>query len=456
VGVSIHPDYFNRTAKIFADSGEAASLAEAEQMLSSFVLQVLAGRCLRGNLSRQAALLTVVNAAGRAFEGGVLVQLLEDPELEVGWARGRKLSDALRRYGALVVDHLVGDYPTICVGEAEMAAVQGRPVLRATFDGWAAGVVEGAETPLQERGSFVPTGIAAGAISVAEAFEFRRGNVFAGRRSQGVSLWRPEVGWLADEARGPLEVRFAPSRWWLVGLGHLGQGYLWSIGMLPYASPAEVSLLLQDDDHVTKANESTGLLLGPGLIGQRKTRVLAKLLESRGFTTTITERRMQPGQGPIAGEPLLALIGVDNSEARSMLSEAGFEFVVDAGLGGGPVHYLDMQVHTFPSARRSTEVAAWQQPRSYDLSLLSRPAYSRAAADSADQCGTVDLAGRSVAAAFVGATAGALVVAEATRALMGAHRYGVIDSSLRDLGATRVADTKTLADLANTGFAGLA
>lgn len=140
---------------------------------------------------------------------------------------------------------------------------------------------------------------------------------------------------------------------------------------------------------------------------------------------------------------------------RLTLSEAGFKFVVDAGLGGGPVHYLDMQVHTFPSARRSSEIAAWQQPRSFDKSLLTLPAYSRATDETADQCGTIEVAGRSVAAAFVGATTGALVVAEAIRALMGAHRYSVVDSSLRNLGATRAVETEVFAGVANTGFARL-
>jgi hypothetical protein len=50
-----------------------------------------------------------------------------------------------------------------------------------------------------------------------------------------------------------------------------------------------------------------------------------------------------------------------------------------------------------------------------------------------DQCGVVEVAGRAVAAAFVGATAGALVVAEAFRLVLGDHRYAVIDANLRDL-----------------------
>ena len=453
--MSVDPDSLSRTAKILLDSGDARSIEEAHATLESFVLQVYVGRGIAGNRSRQAALLTVVNAAARAFEGGVFVHVLEDATVDVGWYCGKTLVDAVRRCGGILVVALGDEHPTICVGEPS-SDVRGRPILRATFDGWTGGVVEGAETPLAERDTFVPAGIAAAGIAVAEAFEFRRGkNIYAGRRSQGLSLWKPDAAWLSAAALGPGDVSIAPSSWWIVGLGHLGQGYLWSIGMLPYAMSSDVRLMLQDDDFITKANESTGLLLESGWKGRRKTRVLADVLEAQGFNTTITERRLQLGHGPTGDEPRLALIGVDNPETRLRLSDADFEFVVDAGLGGGPVHYLAMQLHTFPSGRASDEITAWKQTRSRDESLLALPAYQRMTETTGDECGTIEVAGRSVAAAFVGATAGALVIAEATRALLGAHRYSVIDASLNDLGGVRAAEAVDAPVIANTGFARL-
>lgn len=76
------------------------------------------------------------------------------------------------------------------------------------------------------------------------------------------------------------------------------------------------------------------------------------------------------------------------------------------------------------------------------------------AEESGDQCGSVEVAGRAVAAAFVGATASALVMAEATRYLLGEGRYSVIDASLRDL--TRMDAVKALDPPAgNPGFARL-
>jgi hypothetical protein len=432
----IDADSFSRTAKLFADSG-APTFADAEAILDSYRLQVQVGD-VDGSIAHQATVLTIVNSAVRAFRGGVEVVLARDCDLATGWYRGETLSSAVVALGGRIVGNLSSDHPTLCVGDPACAP-KGAVVLRAVVSGWRAAVIEGSASPVDEGGAVVLAGVAAGGIAVAEAFEWRRGsNLFAGRRSNGVSLWRPDLPWQTGEATGPSDVTYAPNGWWLVGLGHLGQGYLWSIGMLPYADPSAVHLLLQDDDHITVANESTGLLLSPGsatdLTRTLKTRHLAALLEERGFQTTITERRLAPGDGPRGDEPALALIGVDNPDTRRALSSTkGFELIVDAGLGGGASEYLDMSIHAFPASRVSTEIRSWQGAAETRAAAVGQPAYADRIARTRDECGTVEIAGRAVAASFVGATAGALVVTEAVRALRGEHRHEVVTATLRDL-----------------------
>jgi hypothetical protein len=453
--MSIDPDAVHRTAKILLDADEEDSIAAAEAELGRYVLQIDVGPGISGNASRQALVLTAVNAGARAFLGGVRVRLAEDSVVEIGWDVGRPLSEAVQRHGGVIVTTLTEDAPTVCVGEAT-PGVRGGPLLRATFDGWSAGVVEGAQSVLAERSWFVPAGVAAGGIAVAEAFQARRGDPRAGRRRQGISLWRPELDWEGADAVGPQDCSIAPSRLWLIGLGHLGQGYLWSLGLLPYADPEEVTLLLQDDDRITEANQSTGLLTPTGWGRRRKVRALAEILEHRGFTTALSERRFQPGQGPLGDEPTLALVGVDNPETRRYLSDAGFEAVIDAGLGAGPAHYLDLQTHTFPADRRSDQIPAWRDRRlATGAHLMALPAYQRMAAESGDRCGTLEVAGRAVAAAFVGATAGALVIAEATRYIIAGPRYGVIDASLSDLSHTQAIEAPNPPPPGNPGFARL-
>lgn len=452
-------DSFSRTAKIFADSGEAETLADADAILDSYRLQVTVGD-VADNVAHQAAVLTIVNSAVRAFRGGVDVHLPTDVRLSTGWYAGVELSAAVVSLGAHVVGALSEDHPTICVGDP-LEAPSGAVVLRAVVRGWSAGVVEGWASPVEEDHPFVLSGIAAGGIAVAEAFEWRRGrNLLAGRRSNGISLWRPEAPWLGAEAEGPNDVTYAPSGWWLVGLGHLGQGYMWSIGMLPYADTSAVRLMLQDDDLVSAANESTGLLLAPGSTSRpgktRKTRLLAARLEERGFCTTITERRLAPGDGPRRGEPRLALVGVDNLDTRRALSSTnGFELIIDGGLGGGPIEYLDVSIHAFPASRLSTEIRSWNAASIPTAPGVELPAYAERTVRTGDECGTVEIAGRSVAASFVGATTGALVVAEAIRSLRGEHRHEVLTTSLRDLDTTAVVSADPPA-MGSVGYTGLA
>jgi hypothetical protein len=83
--------------------------------------------------------------------------------------------------------------------------------------------------------------------------------------------------------------------------------------------------------------------------------------------------------------------------------------------------------------------------------LLDIPAYRDRDPDG-DECGTVEIAKRSVAASFVGATAGAMVIAEAVRALRHEHRYEVIDGSLRGLEGIRAVAIDGARPIDNTGF----
>ena len=79
------------------------------------------------------------------------------------------------------------------------------------------------------------------------------------------------------------ELSLLPARLWLIGLGHLGQAYLWALGLLPFARPQDLRLVLQDIDIITPSTESTSVLSNAALIGQKKTRVMAAWAERRGF-----------------------------------------------------------------------------------------------------------------------------------------------------------------------------
>ena len=429
---TIIPDRLNRLVKLAMDTGEAESIEDAEKLFMGYRLGVSVGGDVGHSQTHQAALLTIVNSARRSLLGGIEVEGIADMKLLVPVPAYHSLEDAVAGLGGRVVQSVSPDAPLVVVGNA--SAKNRHPfAIRTTFDGWAAGILpltcDGMR--LRERQEFTPAGVLAGALAVTEAFQFLRGNQpAAGRREVGLSLWCPEKQWWDSTASGPVIERL-PAALWLIGLGNLGQAYLWTLGMLPYAAPSKVQLVLQDCDTLAPSNDSTSLLTNRELIGIRKTRAMADWAEQRGFKTTIVERRFNADFRVDNDEPALALCGVDNALARSALEDVGFAKVIEAGLGGGTSDFLGFRTHVFPGVRRARDV--WKQAHANRDIRIDLPAYKKLAAAGLDRCGLTQLAGRTVGAPFVGATTAAIVVGEAIRTVNGAHSYDLVDGHLRDL-----------------------
>lgn len=454
---AISPDTLHRTLKLELDDGRAATFAEAERIAKRYVLGIDAGAAVARSETHQAALLTAVNAGARAFPGGVSVRLAEDAPAISPWAEGDLLSAAVGRFGGAIAERLRPGAPTLLIG-ADAAAPETDIALYATWQGWVGGVTDDPRNRLPETDGFPLAGAFAGALGVSEAFQRARGHVSAGRRAAGLSLWRPDIDWRAEDARGP-RCDYLPDRLWLVGLGHLGQAYSWMLGLLPYERSADVSIVLQDYDRVEEANRSTGMLSDAAAIGRRKTRVVAERLERLGFGTAVTERAFDGATRRAADEPGVALAGLDSPAPRRLLDAAGFGLVVDAGLGGRTHNYLDVLVHAFPSGIKATD--AWPAAPPPPPLPVERPAYrelARQLAETTDrtdgeiECGVIDLAGRSVGAAFVGCAAAALVVSEVLRTLAGGPRYQVLGWTLRSPRALQAAANERASTPPNPGF----
>lgn len=436
-------DRVHRTAKLLIDAGKATDPDDARRYLERLVLQVAVGPDVGRDPAAQAALATVVNAGHRAYLGGVHVQLDDDPTLSTGWTAGMMASETVARFGGKVVDHLTADRPTLALGNPRESV--GEPVLHLTWCDWSGGVVESADSVLNGP-AITPAGVAAGALGVSEIFQQQLGAVVPGRRDVGVSLWRPDLNWRAADAVGPA-LQYLPARLWLLGLGHLGQAYAWTLGLLPYATPHEVELGLVDFDHVIDGNTATQLLVCDDDVQRRKTRVIAGALEVLGFRTRLVERAFDEHFHPVVhpvparNEPTIALAGFDKLEPRRQLGRAGFTRVVDAGLGAGPVEYLDMVLHTFPAPEcPATAFAQDPQPAgalpdAYETEIARQAASG--VAEAAARCGMLDVAGVTVGAAFVGAFASTLVVADLLRLLHGGREFSVIATDLRDPSGTQ-------------------
>ncbi len=455
----IQSDNLHRLAKLVMDTGEAASPEEVAGILGSYQVGIQVDSDVMASPAYQAALLTAVNTGRRAFLGGVWVAGDLDIPLRIPWMGCTTLRQAVSDLQGRITGAPEPHIPTIYFS-GRAARDHGRSfAVRPVIHGWSGGVIPAYDDfGLSSATSFAPAGVLAGALAVSEAFQFLRGsNALSGHRATGLSLWSPHErhDWL-DADPGPA-LGALPSNLWLIGLGHLGQAFLWILGFLPYEATEPPHIVLQDVDDLAYANDSTSLLTHIGLVSARKTRAMAAWCEERGFKTAIIERSFAADFKVNDREPRLAVCGVDNLEARAALEQVGFNRILEAGLGKGTQEYLSFQIHSFPASRSAQSYWAKQVPNdSSPERLLQQPAYQSLEQNGMDRCGLVEIAGCSVGASFVGAVTSALAMAEILRLVHGENMDELIDGDLRssDILSKVVPNQRALAPF-NPGIVGL-
>ena len=194
-------------------------------------------------------------------------------------------------------------------------------------------------------------------------------------------------------------------------------------------------LLGERENFTAPSNLSTSLLTTEQIMRRRKTRAMADWAEARGFRTAIVEREFKDDFHVGDLEPAFALIGVDNALARQSIERVGFSRVIEAGLGKGPQEFLGFDMHTFPGSISAADT--WNDTGPSDADI-AHPAYRPLLEASGDRCGVLRLAGRSIAAPFVGAMAGAMVIAETLKLVSGWPRREVVSCHLGNLSARTV------------------
>jgi hypothetical protein len=423
-------DNLHRLVKEALDSGAAKSLVEADVMFRNFRVGFSIGEAEAADSHHQAALLTGIALARRVFLGGVRVSGPLCAPLSVPLPLGTTLGEAVAALGGLVGGENASD-PLITIGGPRQPHHSGFHI-RTAFAGWRGGILPVNAEIAPAAAPVMPLApMLSAALAVSEAFSFTRSqNRAFGRRSLGLSLWCPsaEVYWLDSPDNEP-ELSYLPSRLWLIGLGHLGQAYLWGLGLLPYPSPSMVSLVLQDIDIITPSTQSTSILTDASFVGQKKTRAMAAWAEQRGFCTVIHERLFGGDFQRQTNEPAVALCGIDNALGRRALDKVGFAMVVEAGIGRGYQDFRALRLHTLPGTRAADTI--WKATESEE-NLEQRPAYQKLLADGElDRCGVTLLAGKAVGAPFVGATAACLALSEILRVLHGGVAYQTIELDLQ-------------------------
>ncbi len=428
--MELNTDTFNRLSLGIIEK-DKCSPEEAVNKLESLQLNLICSDSLHTSLPLQAALLTAINTGKRAFLGGVNIQMPKGVICLLPWAGAKLLNDIVKELGGTIVESINKENFSLTFG---LTGTIDNNCMQVVCNNWQAGILtNGEETPFEQKGTIPTAGIFAGGLAVFLAFMKMSGiNIAICDSSTGLSLWRPDLHWLDSDAKGP-NVEFLPGKYWILGLGHLGQAYLWNIGLLPYPSQQSATILLQDDDKIVAANRSAGLLCEPDHTSLYKTRVCSSWLENRGFQTIITERRFDNYTKRTSEEPFIALCGFDTASSRLPLENAGFDLIVETGLGSSLSTFDIIALHTFPGASKTPQ-DLWG---SEDLTKpdINEIVYEILKDLHDEKCGIVPLtiSGKSLSASFVGACSGALVIAELLRGLHGGMRYDKIIFQLRDM-----------------------
>jgi len=413
---------FHRLTKVLLDSGEAATIEDAIRSFRNYGVRIVLGRSVADDPMAQVIALTAINSASRSFLGNVEVVASPNMPLLVRGFEGTSLGDFLNWLGIQgKPSEPQATWPTIVVGDSNLEHA-GNGVLHPWADGWRYGL---GQPHVKSAKFFPPAGVAAAGLAVSDAFSKLRGdNRYAGRRSVALSLCSASP--VENGRDEPSCITSVPSVW-LVGLGHLGQAYAWTLGFM---APHEGAVVFcQDVDRVTESTVSTSLLSTKADIRRSKARLTASWLEARGYETRLVERRFDEHQRGGPGEPRVACFGVDNASARRVIEGAGFRLVVDAGLGAGYRDFRAIRVRTFPGPSKAA--AIWANSDVHD-GIESAPAYKALLAAGADPCGVTTLATRAVGAPFVGCVAAAHTVAELIRNQLGFSTHSYLDLNLRD------------------------
>ena len=428
----------SRISKLFVDK-DSLPAKDGFRKRQQFKMMLVCGADVATSYMLQLSLITAAKIASRCFPGAVCIILSEHaqnaptllwPKLKdctsigallrqiVGPRNVRTDQNESQRSNLL----LFGDTPEI--GNA----------LRVTFDGWVAKTGPASQVArLQERPHCSLAAILAAALGISELFlSFAQISLEARRRPVALSLWRPDLDQSHADAIGPV-VEWLPADLWVLGLGHLGNAYLWALGTLPYENPNQVRVFLNDFDTVNEENIETSLLFGPAHLNRTKARTCAAWLEHLGFQTRLLERRFDETFRCQYGEPRLALCGFDSNSPRRNLGSADFKRVIESGLGGTSDNFDTLSIHALPNPRDVNELwpdlsQAEVEKRRVQQERVAREnkGYTQSGLD---ECGRFEFAGKSIAVPFVGTIAGCFVIAEALRLFHDGPAY--TDSKLR-------------------------
>lgn len=399
----------NRTIKLAMDEGRVGSYEEALALFSSFKLRIVVKPGFSATPEIEACVLTLLNTAPRTFLGGVeLVGPLKE-QCTKAWFAGETLGDVATKLGVSTTLDEMGDTPTIHTGGGE--AEPNTPFwlgITLQSNGF---TLSPDEAKVGSETCPIEVGIAAAGAALNEAFHHMyRKTPLAGQR---------EIHWELPCRPNPNPI----SSLWLIGLGHLGQAFLWALALKGnHTLPG--SIRLTDFDNISPSSMSTCLLVNKQDIGQKKVDVVAEKLKLLGVQVQRDYERLELDKAQeMLPKQDLGVVAVDNITLRRTLDRLSTKRTLEAGIGDGPEGFTRIQMHAFPSQRKARDIWSGEDPKSSKAIDISQPAYQALLKTSGDECGTTLVAGRSISTPFIGAFAGAILSALSTDPEIDTHAW---------------------------------
>ena len=383
----------NRTMKLAMDEGRVQSYQEAIELFRSFRIRLQIAPGFSSTPGVEAAVLTLLRTGPKTFLGGIDLVGPVGERCTLAWFAGKSLGEVAAECGVNVGADADVHLPTICVG-ASVAATDGFWLgLAVEADGFQLTPDVSRASP---AGGTVEAGVAGAGAALNQAF-------------QHIYRKAPQAGQREVTFRLPASDRLVSRRdTWVIGMGHLGQAYLWT-AMLKGRETYPTFVRLTDDDKVSESSLSTCLLINAADVGRKKVDAVAERLEALGVMVERDPARVDLDTGPITSAQPLCVVAVDNLALRKSLDRVRGAAVLEAGIGDGVDGFTRVQAHAFPGRRPARDIWAAEDPKASRTVDISKPAYRSLLDESGDECGTTLVAGRSIATPFVGAFAGAML-----------------------------------------------
>ena len=420
----------NRVAFAIAEKHDLELDVAFDQMTNA-VIWLIADESIKTSYSKQLSYLTTTNIANRVFLGGVKCVLpTETPNLLP--IRSDSLNILVKHYGGLITEK---DCREVDVKVLFGVECFDDNCIEAVGVGWRGGVnfYKQKRLVFEETRSIVSLGpIVAASIACyyafCKTFKILDNEI---ELNTGISLWNLNSGenWFKRENEGPHELNM-PRNIWALGLGHLGQAYLWTLGLMPFKNPEKSLLLLQDADVIDTENIGSQILCFDNNVGKPKTRPCLDFLEGLGFRTQIVEKPFMKGdssQDWMKSFPIL-LNGVDNIKTRKGISNEQLELFIDGATNGTLALFDSFTMKNINKIEKNTN-ELWPEESTNDEKILHKKLYDKY--EKSQKCGQLTNIG--ISTPFVGLLGATIVIAELFRSLNCGKAYSIITLQLRDL-----------------------